>query len=279
MTDGAWGTELQRRGLRAGECPDALNLTALGAVAEVARAYVDAGSQVILTNTFRANALSLAACGLAERVREINKAGALISREATDGRALVFGSIGPTGEVLALCEDLRDRLFDIFAEQATALAEGGVDAIVIETMSDVGEAKIALAAARSTGLPVVVSFAFDTGRNKDRTMTGVTPEQAAIALTEAGASAVGANCGAGIETAIGICRRLHAATDLPLWLKPNAGLPRVVGDRIKYDVGPEDFASQAPALVQAGAAFVGACCGSNPAFISACARVLRPACA
>jgi methionine synthase I (cobalamin-dependent) len=275
LTDGAWGTELQLRGLAAGECPDAWNLTVPGAVAEVAGGYVAAGSEVILTNTFRANAMSLGAYGLAGQVREINRAGASISRAAAGGRAFVFGSIGPTGEVLTLRDDLRDQLFDLFSQQATALAEGGVDAIVIETMSDLDEATAALNAARGTGLPVIVSLAFDTGRNKDRTMTGVTPEQAARALTGAGASAVGANCGAGIESAIPICRRLRAATDLPVWIKPNAGLPRLSGDRIEYAVAPEDFADYVPSLVDAGATFIGACCGSTPAFISACAKVLQ----
>ena len=274
LTDGAWGTELQLRGLPVGECPDAWNLTGAAAVRNVAAGYVAAGSQVILTNTFRANAMALALAGLADRVREINVAGARISRDAAGDRAFVFGSIGPTGEVLSVREDIHDRVGEVFREQAAALAAGGVDAILIETMSDLDEAAMALEAARGTGLPVIVSFAFDTGRGRDRTMMGVTPEQAAAKMSEAGASAVGANCGVGIEGVIGICRRLRAATDLPLWLKPNAGLPRLIEGRVTYDVTPEEFASHIPALVEAGANFVGACCGSSPAFIRACAAAL-----
>jgi 5-methyltetrahydrofolate--homocysteine methyltransferase len=271
LTDGAWGTELQFRGLPIGACPDLWNLENPDAVTAVATSYVEAGSEVILTNTFRANGISLAPFGLASQVTSINHAAAAISRRAAAGRALVFGSIGPTGEVLAVTEELRDQIYGVFHQQAIALAETGVDALLIETMSDIEEAKIALDAALTTDLPVIVSFAFDTGKNKDRTMTGVTPEQAAREVTAGGALGVGANCGVGIEASIGICRRLRAATNLPLWIKPNAGLPEVVGGQVRYNTSPEQFASHISGLLQSGAKFVGACCGSNPRFIRAAA--------
>jgi methionine synthase I (cobalamin-dependent) len=124
-------------------------------------------------------------------------------------------------------------------------------------------------------LPVLVSFAFDTGRNKDRTMTGVTPERAAKAMTDAGADAVGANCGVGIEQAAALCRRMRAATDLPLWMKPNAGMPEVVDGVVVYRVTPEQFAASVPLLRDAGASFIGGCCGTNPDFIRAAASALR----
>jgi len=273
LTDGAWGTELQKRGLCVGECPDAWNLSRPGEVSEVARSYSEAGSRVVLTNTFRANPISLAACGLADRTAEINRAGVELSKKAA-GAALVFGSVGPSGKILSAGEVSEQELLFAFRTQADALAAGGADALLLETFSEVEEASIALKAVKATGLPVVVSFAFDTGKNKDRTMTGVTPERAAAAMTEAGADAVGANCGVGIAQAVEICRRMCAATRLPLWMKPNAGLPEVINGTIEYRVTAQQFASSVPFLREAGASFIGGCCGTNPEFIRAAAAAL-----
>ncbi len=274
LADGAWGTELEKRGLAAGECPDSWNLHRAQPVAEVARSYVEAGSRIILTNTFRANRVAMGKYGLAAETRAINRAGARISRKAAGGRALVFASLGPTGKLLAAGEIDEAAVREAYEEQAAALAEGGADALLIETMSDPAEASLALAAARKTGLPVVVSFTFDTGKNKDRTMTGATPEQAARRMTEEGAGAIGANCGVGIAEYVPICRRLRAATALPVWIKANAGLPEVVQDRTSYSTTPGQFASFVPALVEAGAGFIGGCCGTSPDFIRAAAKVL-----
>ena len=275
LTDGAWGTELQARGLAPGEFPDAWNLTRPDAVGEVARAYVDAGSRIILTNTFGGNRFRLADAGLDGRVEEINRRGAEISRDAARARARVFASMGPTGKVLGAGEVDSGEVRAAFAEQAEALAQGGADAIVIETMSDLQEAGLAVAAALATGLPVVACMVFDSGRDKDRTMSGVRPEEAARALTEAGADVIGANCGHGIEGFVAICRRLRAATDRPLWIKPNAGLPELADGRAVYRTTPGEFAGFVPALVEAGAGFVGGCCGTGPEFIRALAVALR----
>ena len=170
-----------------------------------------------------------------------------ISRKAAAGRARVFASIGPTGKLLMSGEVTEDELRAAFAEQARALAEAGADALVVETMSDLEEAKLAVSAARETGLPVVACMVFDSGKDKDRTMMGTTPEQAAQALTEAGADVIGANCGQGIAGFVAICRRLRAATDRPVWLKPNAGLPTMVDGRAQYTTTPEEFAGHIPA--------------------------------
>jgi 5-methyltetrahydrofolate--homocysteine methyltransferase len=275
LTDGAWGTQLQERGLQAGECPDAWNLLYPERVEQVARAYVEAGSQVILTNTFRANRLALERYGLAERTADINRAGVEISRRAAAGKALVFASIGPSGRMLVAGEITEDELVATFREQARALAEAGADAIVVETMADLTEARLAVTAALETGLPVVASMVFDSGRNKDRTMMGVTPEQAARELSAVGAHVIGANCGQGIAGYVEICRRLHAATDRPIWIKPNAGLPEMVEGKAIYRVTPAEFASYVPALLEAGASFVGGCCGTTPDFIRAIASALR----
>lgn len=275
LTDGAWGTELQKRGLGLGDCPDSWNLSHPEDVADVARSYRQAGSRVILTNTFRANPISLAGHGLADRCAEINRAGVEISKRAA-GDALVFASIGPSGKLLAAGDVTEDELTVAFCAQARALALGVPDALLLETFSELEEALIALRTAKTTGLPVIVSFAFDTGKNKDRTMTGVTPEQAAKAMTESGADAVGANCGVGIEQLVSVCRRMRAATHLPLWMKPNAGLPEVVDGAVQYRVTPEQFASCVPSLREAGATFIGGCCGTDPQFIRAAAAALVP---
>lgn len=267
LTDGAWGTELQARGLAIGDFPDAWNLTHPERVEEVARAYVEAGSRVILTNTFGANRLRLGEHELASQVAVINRTGVEVSRRAAPERAFVFASIGPSGKMLMTGEVSAEELRAAFGEQASALAGAGADALVVETMSDLEEAKLAVAASRATGLPVVACMVFDTGHDKDRTMMGITPEQAAEALSAAGADVIGANCGQGIAGFAKICQRLRAATDKPIWIKPNAGLPELIDGRAVYRTTPENFASYAPALVEAGASFLGGCCGTNPDFI------------
>ena len=277
ITDGAWGTQLQARGLATGDFPDAWNLTHGDRVAEVARAYVEAGSRVILTNTFGANRVRLAEAGLADRAAEINRKGVEISRAAAQGQALVFASIGPSGKMLMNGDITAEDLSVAFGEQARGLAAGGADALVVETMSDLEEAKLAVAAARTAGLPVVACMVFDSGKDKDRTMMGSTPEEVAVALTAAGADVIGANCGQGIAGFVKICERLHAASGRPIWIKPNAGLPEMVGGQVVYRTRPQEFASFAPALVQAGATFLGGCCGTSPEFIQAVTRELQAA--
>jgi 5-methyltetrahydrofolate--homocysteine methyltransferase len=268
ISDGAWGTQLQARGLASGTTPDTWNLTHAEQVESVARAYVEAGSQVILTNTFRANAVAMHSSTETE-LDAINRAGVAISKRAAGKHALVFASIGPMGKILMSGEIGGEQVTAAFAAQAQSLAGAGADALLIETMSDIEEARLAVEAARRTGLPVVASFAFDSGKNKDRTMMGATPEAVAVAMVEAGADAVGANCGVGVELSVPICKRLCAACDLPVWIKPNAGLPTIEGTAIHYATSADYFASHYAALAEAGASFVGSCCGSTPDFIRA----------
>ena len=271
ITDGGWGTQLQRRGLPLGAMPDLWNLTAPEKVESVAGAYVAAGSDVILTNTFGANRFLLARHDAADRVAEINRRGAEISRRAADtaNRTVrVFASIGPTGVMLMMGEETPETLFEAFRVQAEALRDGGADALVIETMSDPAEAAAAVRAAKTTGLPVVGCMTFDSGKKKDRTMMGTTPEQMVAALTEAGADVVGSNCGQGIEGFAPICERIRAVTDLPIWMKGNAGLPRMVGGQTIYDQTPEAFADRAMELLDKGASFLGGCCGTDPDYIA-----------
>jgi len=275
ITDGAWGTQLQERGLPVGACPDEWNLSHPAEVEAVARSYVEAGSQIILTNTFGANRLMLARHDLADKVAEVNRAGVEISRRAAGDRARVFASMGPSGVVLMMGKTTADEVQDAFAEQAEALAGAGADAVVLESFSDPAEIVLAISAMRPTGLPVVASMTFDSGKDHDRTMMGTTPEQAAAKLKEAGADVVGSNCGQGIAGFVQITKRLRAATDQPLWIKPNAGLPQVIDGKAAYTQTPEQFADFVPALIEAGASFVGGCCGTSPEFIAAIAQRLH----
>ena len=269
VTDGAWGTQLQLAGLGPHEASDAWNLSHPSEVEQVGRAYVEAGSQVILTNTLGANRIQLAHRALDDQVEAINRAGVELSKRAAAGRAQVFASLGPTGKILRLGQASVDDLLEVFGEQARALAAAGADALLLETFTDVEELVVGIRAAKQTGLPVVASLVFDSGKHHDRTMMGETPEAAVQALLAAGADVVGANCGRGIDGYIDVCRRMHAACDAPLWLKPNAGLPEIVDGRIRYRTTPEQFASRTLDLVAAGASFVGGCCGTNPAFLRA----------
>ncbi len=276
VTDGAWGTQLQSRGLPVGACPDAWNLRHPEVVEAVARAYVEAGSRIILTNTFGANPFILARHDLADRVAQINAAGVEISRRAAGTRAKVFASMGPSGVMLMMGEVSADDLRAGFSEQARAMADAGADAIVVETMSDPAEASLAVAAAKETGLPVVACMTFDSGAKLDRTMMGTTPEQAAEQLLAAGADVVGSNCGQGVAGFVEICRRLHAASGRAVWVKANAGLPAMRDGKTYYAQTAEQFAGYVPQLVAAGAGFIGGCCGTSPEFIRAVCAKLRP---
>lgn len=189
VTDGAWGTQLQLSGLEPGDFPEGWNLEFPDKVEAVASSYVAAGSQIILTNTFGGNRMRLKEALLDTRMHEINRQGAALSKSAAKEGTAVFGSIGPSGNMLCVGEVSEDELCEAFQEQARALADGGVDGIVIETMSDPQEARLAVLAAKETSLPVVACMVYDTGKGLDRTMMGSTPEQAVEILVEAGADA------------------------------------------------------------------------------------------
>ncbi len=275
LTDGSWGTQIMKRGLQPRESPASWNLTHPEKVEEVAREYVNAGSRVILTNTFGSNRFVLGKFGLADKVAKINIKGVEISKKAAGTKAYVFASMGPSGKLLVTKDVTEDNLRQAFEEQALAIAQAGADAIVVETMMDLSEARIAAEAAKQTGLPVIACLVFDAGKLKDRTMMGNTPEQAVEVLSRAGVDALGANCGQGIEGFIPICRRMRSATDLPLWMKPNAGLPEMIEGKVVYKTTTQEFVRFVPELVQAGANFIGGCCGTEQAFISEIGKTLK----
>jgi 5-methyltetrahydrofolate--homocysteine methyltransferase len=271
LSDGAWGTLLAARGLPPGTPPERWNLERPEEVRAVAAAYVAAGADIVLTCTFGGTRMKLAKVGLAGQVETVNRRGAELSREAAAGKALVYASVGPTGEFLEPVGDVPESAMTAaFAEQVRALAAGGADGICIETFADLGEARCALRAVREvSALPAVVSMTFDRGPAGYATMMGVRPAEAAAELSAAGADAVGANCGAGLEQMVEIVRLMAPATGLPLWAKANAGLPELLGGRTVYRQSPADFAARAGELRAAGARIVGGCCGTTPEHIQA----------
>ncbi len=276
IADGATGTMLQRAGLPAGMAPERWNLENPDAVRALYRSYVEAGADLILTNTFGGSVVRLKRESLADQVHEINLAAARLAVETLGDAALAVGDIGPTGEMLAPLGLLSYEVaVAAFAEQAEALAEGGVHAILIETMSDLSEMQAAIEGVRQvTDLPLLGSMSFDT---KGRTMMGVKPEKAVVALQAVGVDVIGANCGRTLtETLEAVLKMRQAAPDALLMAKPNAGLPHAEGQNLVYDVTPDVMAEYALRFVEeAGVRIFGGCCGSTPEHISAIARVLR----
>jgi len=269
IADGAWGTELDKLGCPAGYCREEWNLARPDTVRKVPEAYVAAGARIILTNTFGANRITLAKHKQESRARDINRAGAQISKQAAEGKALVFGSIGPSGKMVLMGEVTPEELLEAFKEQAEALAEGGADALVVETMTELAEAEAAVRAARTTGLLVVGCMTFDSGREKTDTVMGVSAEKAATKLTEVGADIVGCNCGIGIDNYVKVAGKMRAVVGCPLWVKANAGLPEIEGGNIVYRMSPDEFAAKSKQLADAGANIIGGCCGTTPDFVRA----------
>lgn len=276
VADGAMGTMLQAQGLPAGRPGEAWVLERPEAVAKVHQAYLDAGARLILTCTFGGTRARLERAGLADRVAEVNRRAVEVARQVAQDRAFVAGDIGPLGELLApLGTRTYEEAVGLFAEQAEALAEAGVDVLYIETMSSLEEARAAVEGARRVApeLPLTVTLSFDS---KGRTSMGVRPEEAAKMLSELGVAAFGANCGKSLEMTEEALRRMReAAPQAILIAKPNAGLPRMVEGRIVYDADPATMADFARRLVaELGVRIVGGCCGSTPDHIASIAQAV-----
>lgn len=275
VCDGAMGTMLMQSGAMTGLCPEELNLTAPDIVKSVHRRYVEAGADIVETASFGGSRAKLSKVGLADRTVEINQAAARIAREAVGDGIVVAGDIGPLGEFLQPLGDITyDDAVDMFAEQAKALADGGADVIIAETLSDLQEARAAIEGAKGAAdLPVMCTMTFDTNLH---TIMGVSPAQAAVALRNYGADLIGANCGTGpaeFETIINDMRA--AAPEVFLLVQPNAGLPEIVGDEVVWGIGPEEMARYAVRFKELGVKIIGACCGSTPEHIRAMAQALK----
>jgi len=276
VADGAMGTMLHKAGLLLGIAPERWNLENPDAVRAVYKAYFEAGADLILTNTFGGTPARLEGDNLHDQVHAINLAAAQLAREVVGDGALVMGDIGPTGQILEPLGALPyAEAVSGFAAQAAALAEGGADAVLIETMSDLGEAIAAIEGTRQvTDLPILVTMSFDT---KGRTMMGVKPEKAAQTLWGMGVAVIGANCGRTLsETLTAIVKMRAAVPEAVLMAKPNAGLPHAEGGELVYEVTPEIMADYARRFVaEAGVKIFGGCCGSTPEHIRAVAAALK----
>jgi 5-methyltetrahydrofolate--homocysteine methyltransferase len=262
-------------GIEPGVAPEEWVFDAPARVQQLHRAFVDAGSDLVLTCTFGGSSLRLADGPLAGRGDELNRRAADLAREAVPGTTLVAGSIGPTGHLADPLGPLsRDLAVATFAGQARALAAGGVDLLVLETFFSLDEGLWAVEGIReASDLPLVVSYSFDQGR---RTMMGLTPTQVVDAFAPLGVAAVGANCGRSLEDTDAVVEELLAAADgIPLWVKPNAGVPRVVRDEVVYDVTPEDQARHLASYVARGVKVVGGCCGTTPEHLAAVAAAVK----
>lgn len=267
VSDGAWGTFLQKKGLQAGECPEQWNLSRSSDVMDIAQSYIDAGADMIETNSFGANYYKLKNYGLEDQVYNINYAAAQISRQAAGDHHFVLGSVGPTGKLLIMEEVTEADLYDAFREQSKALEAGGADAIIIETMTDLDEARIAVKAAKeNTQIPVFCTMTFDKILSGDyRTMMGISPTEMTRVLVGEGAAVIGANCGNGITDMIGIVKEIRSVnTSIPVLIHANAGLPHYHDGQTVFPESPEDMASMVKEIAFAGANILGGCCGTTP---------------
>ncbi len=279
ISDGAMGTFLHAKGLGLGECPEAWCISHPAAVREIAESYIAAGSDIVETNSFGGSSLRLEAYQLAGKAREINLAAAALAREAMGNKGYVAASVGPTAQFLKQerGKALPAQFYDSFKEQAMALAEGGADALCVETMSSLLEAVEAIRAAKeNTKLPVICTFTFDAKPRGFFTIMGVTPERAAKEAVAAGADVVGTNCGNGIANMIEIARQMRAAVPgVPIMVQANAGLPVAESGKTVFKETPEYMASKVEELIKAGANIIGGCCGTTPDHIAAMAKAAR----
>lgn len=276
VLDGGMGTQLMKAGARSGECTERWNMDHPEAIMQAHGDYLDAGAALLITNTFGGSAAALGRHGLKDRAAELNRAGAALARRVAGERAWVLGDIGPSGEFLEPMGELTaNEATAMFRDQAQALVEGGADGLIVETMTDPNELGLAVAAACETGKAVLASFAFDRAGDKGfATMMGASPEAAVRAAVEAGAVAVGANCGTNLDmdAYVRLAGELvENAGDVPVMLQPNAGVPELVDGQPRFPVTPEEMGVAAARLLREGVRVVGGCCGTTPAHIRAVA--------
>jgi 5-methyltetrahydrofolate--homocysteine methyltransferase len=278
VSDGAWGTFLQQKGLKPGECPEEWNISRPDDVLDIARSYFEAGSDMVETNSFGGSRFKLAKFGFEDKVFAFNKAAAEISRKAAGPDRFVLGSVGPTGKLLLMEEVTEEELYEAFKEQSMALEAGGVNAIMIETMTDLEEARIAVKAAKeNTGCEVFCTMTFEKIIGGGyRTMMGISPSEMAATLVEAGADLIGTNCGNGIEDMIGMVKEIRQVnSSIPVLVHANAGMPRYEDGKTTFPESPDDMAFRVKEIIEAGANIVGGCCGTTPDHICKVREVVK----
>lgn len=277
VSDGAWGTFLHAKGLKPGQCPELWNIDHVDEVFDIAKSYIDAGADMVETNSFGGSSFKLVHYGLADRASELNQAAAAISRKAA-GNKFVLGSVGPTGKILMMGEVTPEEVYESFKEQAIALENGGADAIIIETFSDIDEARLAIRAAKeNTTREVICTMTFERTVNGEyRSMMGVSPTEMMHELIPEGVDIIGANCGNGIEGMIEIVKEIRLCNaDIPVLVHANAGMPFYQDGKTIFPESPEQTAGFVKAIIDAGVNIIGGCCGTTPEHIRQIAHVVK----
>jgi len=279
VSDGAWGTELQRMGLPSGGCAEEWNASHPEQVKQLVRNYCEAGADMVLTNSFGGTKFRLMRHGHGDRVKELNAAAARLSKEvAQEHDVFVVASVGPTGEfVQPLGLVSEEDMYAAFKEQIEGLKEGGADAVVVETIFALEEIRLAVKAAKDLGMVCFATMTFDPGAQGFKTMMGVTVKQAAKALDEYGADVIGTNCGNGVENMVKIVGEMREETKKPILVHSNAGLPQLVQGQVTYRESPEIMAAKVKELISGGAGIIGGCCGTTPDHIRAFRQVVDSA--
>lgn len=267
ISDGAWGTELMKTGFTSG-CPELWNITHPEEVKKVALSYVQAGAEIILTNTFGGSFLKLKKYGLEDRIIEINREGVIISKEVA-AKSLVFASMGSTGEFLEPVGEITEKeMIENFLGQVKGFIEGKADGVVLETMMDINEVKCAIKAIKElSDMPVIVSMTFSKGPKRYATITGITPEKFGEIMENENVDAIGTNCTLSINDFVSIVKILKKSTSFPVWIKPNAGAPQIKNGMVFYSDTAEYMAGYIKNLIEEGAGIIGGCCGTTPEHI------------
>ena len=277
VSDGAWGTFLHAKGLKPGQCPELWNIEHPDEVFDIAKSYIDAGADMVETNSFGGSSFKLIHYGLADRTSELNQAAAAISRKAA-GDKFVLGSVGPTGKILMMGEVTPEEVYESFKEQVIALEKGGADAIIIETFTDIDEARLAIRAAKeNTTREVICTMTFErTVDGEYRSMMGVSPTEMMQELIPEGVDIIGANCGNGIEGMIQIVKEIRLCNSvIPVLVHANAGMPIYDDGKTVFPESPMQTAGYVKEIIDAGVNIIGGCCGTTPEHIRQIARAAR----
>jgi 5-methyltetrahydrofolate--homocysteine methyltransferase len=276
-SDGAWGTYLFKKGLTSGNCPEEWNLTHYDDVYDIAKSYIDAGSDIISTNSFGSNLFKLSQYDLDQRLFEICRTSAEISRKAAGEEKYVMASLGPTGKFLIMGDITNEELYNSFKQQSIAFEKGGANAVCIETFYALDEAEQAIIAVKeNTQLEVICTFTFDKSDYGFKTLMGVTPQQMTESLILCGADIIGANCGSGFEDMIEIVKKIREVSPrIPIIIQANAGLPLIENEQLIYSETPEKIKEIIPRLIDAGANIIGGCCGTTPDHIKVISRIVK----